>query len=223
MKRYLVNVNSYQGISPFWDDTHCRKTWSIMSFSMTTCFPKEPEEENCTVLSSSYNVIEANELYVNIKTETRDFAKIAFIDKCTGRFNLSVYYQINRKDFKRVILPDEIPTKNKSFGERSHFYKTNNDLLGFQAPFYCGTINYVSVYNCLCPAKTNALVDFTEVTAPSKKSSPSISVGTFTNNAVERSGSHHFFMKFYYYRTFEVFSGCECEAGYPKNKKICKG
>ena len=95
-------------------------------------FPKEPEEENCTVLSSSYNVIAVNELYVNIKTETRDFAKITSIDKCTGRFNLSVYYQINRKDFKRVILPDEIPTKNRSFGERSHFYKTNNDLLGFQ-------------------------------------------------------------------------------------------
>ena len=115
MKRYLVNVNSYQGISPFWDDTHCRKTWSIMSFSMTTCFPKELEKENCTLLSSSYNGIEVNEFYVNIKTETRDFAKIAFIDKCTGRFNLSVYYQINRKDFKRVILPDEIPTKNTSF------------------------------------------------------------------------------------------------------------
>ena len=53
MKRYLVDVNSYQGISPFWDDTHCQKTWSIMSASMNTCFPKEPEEENCTILSSS--------------------------------------------------------------------------------------------------------------------------------------------------------------------------
>ena len=89
--------------------------------------------------------------------------------------------------------------------------------------FYCGTINYVSVYNCLCPEKTNALVDFTEVTAPSEKSSPSISVGTCSKNAVKRSGSHHLFMKCYYNRTFEVFSGRECEAGYTKNKKICKG
>ena len=94
---------------------------------------------------------------------------------------------------------------------------------GFQAPFYCGTINYVSVYYYLCPAKTSARVDFTEVTAPSKKSSPSISIGTCTNNAVKRSRSHHLFMKWYYYRTFEVFSDCECEAGYTKNKKICKG
>ena len=94
---------------------------------------------------------------------------------------------------------------------------------GFQAPFYCGTINYVSVYYYLCPAKTSARVDFTEVTAPSKKSSPSISVGTCTKNAVKRSGSHHLFMKCYYNGTFEVCGGCTCEAGYTKNKKICKG
>ena len=60
MKRYLVDVNGYQGISPFWDYTHYRETWSIMSSSMFTCFPKELEKENCTVLSSSYNVRKAN-------------------------------------------------------------------------------------------------------------------------------------------------------------------
>ena len=109
------------------------------------------------------------------------------------------------------------------FLRKIQVFKTNNDLLCFKAPFYCGTINYVSVYNCLCPAKTNALVDFTEVTAPSKKSSPSISVGTCTKNAVKRSGSHHLFMKCYYNGTFEVCGGCKCEAGYTKNKKICKG
>ena len=174
-------------------------------------------------------------MYVNIKTETRDCSKIKFIDKCTGRFHLSAYYQINGKDFKRIILPDEIPTKNTSFGEGWHFYKANDDLsfsvdqkyksmkLGFQAQFYCGTINYVSVYYYLCPTKTNALVYFPEVTAPSIKSSPSVSAATCTNNAFKRSGSHHLFMKCYYSGTFELLGGCECEAGYTKNKNLCEG
>ena len=136
-------------------------------------------------------------------------------------------------------MPDEILGEvlkfRWSFGERWLFYYTNDDVsfsvdqnyksmkLGFQAPFYCGIITSIPVYYYLCPAKTNALIDVPEVTAPSKILSPPISVGTCTKNAVKRSESHHLFMKCYYNGTFEVFGGCECEAGYTKNRNICKG
>ena len=235
MKRYLVDVNGYRGISPFWDYTHCRETWSVVSSSMFTCFPKKPKKE--IVQYYPHHIVFAKQMncMLILKLKPGIVQRLNLIDKCAGRFHLSVYYQINRKDFKRVILPDEISIKNTSFGEGWHFYKSNDDLsfsvdqkcksmkLGFQAPFYCGAINYVSVYYYLCPAKTNPLVDFPEVTAPSKKSSPSISVGTCTKNAVKRSGSHHLFMKCYYNGTVEVVGGCECEAGYTKHKNLCKG
>ena len=128
VKKYLLDLKGYEGITSFLDDIHCLRTWSITNSGMTTCLSKDTEEENCTVLSVSYNVSEAKELYVNIKTETRDCTSINFIDKCTDKFNLSVHYQINENDFKRVILPDEIPTKNTNFGERWLFYHANDDV-----------------------------------------------------------------------------------------------
>ena len=33
------------------------------------------------------------------------------VSSCTGKFSLLVHYEINRKDSKCVILPDEIPKK----------------------------------------------------------------------------------------------------------------
>lgn len=142
-------------------------------------------------------------------------------------------YQISERNYKRFILPDEIPKKVSKKGKS--FIVANDTVsfsvdqnyksmkLGFQAPFYCGAIKSISVCYYLCTVKTNALVDFPEVTAPSKLSSPSISVGTCTTNAVKRSSSHHLLMKCYYDGTAEVLGGCECKAGYTKNKNICEG
>ena len=68
VKKYLLDLKGYEEITSFLDDIHCLRTWSITNSGMTTCFTKDAEEKNCTVLSVSYNVSEAKELYVNIKT-----------------------------------------------------------------------------------------------------------------------------------------------------------
>ena len=231
LKQYLRDSKGYQGINSFWM-SRCPSIWSIFGNYLLTCFPKIPEEENCTVLSPSYNVREAKELYVDIQTETRECTHVRNIS-CTGKFHLSVHYQIGERNYKRFIFPDEIP--KKVFNKIARFIYTNDTVsfsvdqnykmmkLGFQGPFYCGKIKSISVYYYLCPAKTNALVDFLEVTAPSKISSPSISVGTCTKNAVKRSSTHHLLMKCYYDGTAEVLGGCECKAGYTKSKSKCEG
>ena len=229
----LKDSKGHHGISSFLNNNRCRQTWSALPSGIATCFPKVSGKENCMVLSSSYNVREAKELYVNIQTETRVCTHLIDFKNCTGKFHLSVHYQINESIYKSFILPDEIP-KNVSH-KRTRFIHANDIVsfsvdqnyksmkLGFQAPFYCGVIQSVSVYYYICPANTNALVDFLKVTAPSKVSSPSISVGTCTKNAVKRSSSHHLSRKCYYNGTAEVFGDCECEAGYTKNKKRCIG
>ena len=55
---------------------------------------------------------------MNIRTETRNCTDVENVFNCTGKFNLSVNYPI-KNDFKRVILPDEIPLniykKDKDF------------------------------------------------------------------------------------------------------------
>ena len=231
-EKYSKDSQGYQGISSFWHIIQCHKVWSVGTNGITACFPKKLEEENCTVISLSYNISEAKELYVNVKTETRDCPK-NILYKCTGKFNLSVHYQITENDFKRVILPNEVPTKNTSFGERWLFYDTNDVSfsvdqkyksmkLGFQAPFYCGTINDVSVYYYLCPAKTNALIGFPEIIAPSKKLSPYTSAGTCTKNAVKKSNSRYLARQCYYDGTFEVIGGCEFKLDIQRTKTYAK-
>ena len=213
---------------------HCPDIWYIGDYGISTCFPKRPENVNCTVLSLPYSIREAKELYVNIQTETRNCADIR-VSSCTGKFSLSIHYQINRTDFKRVILPDEIPKKNPVL--ETGFYRANDDVsfsvqphykslkLGLRAPFYCGFITNVSVYYYVFPAKINELVDFPEVIAPSKISSPHTSAGTCTKNAVKKSNSRPLARKCYYNGTVEVVGSCECEPGYTNFylKKRCKG
>ena len=236
LKEYLLDSKGYQGITRFWEYP-CPITWSTANNNeLITCFPKIPEKASCTALSVSYNVREAKELYVNIQTMTRKCKQMKYLSNCTDKFYLSINYQVNESNYKRLILPDEIPkTVFKKDKKEIPFVYANDTVsfsvdqnyksmkLGFQAPFYCGSIKSVSVYYYLCPAKTNALVDFPEVTAPSKKSSPYTSFGICTRNAVKKSSSRHLSMNCYYNGTAEVFGGCECEAGYTKNKNICKG
>lgn len=233
VRQYLKDAQGYYGLNNQWV-SHCPTIWSLSDYELTTCFPKVPEKVNCTVLSSSYNVPEVIELYVNLKTYTRKCVS-SRVTSCTGKFNLSIYYQINRKDYKRVILPDEIPKKNPSFD--TTLYDANDDVsfsvdqnykslrLGLQAPFYCGIIRNVSVYYYLCPSQTIELVDLPEVIAPSKISSPYISVGTCTKNAVKKNNSLPLARKCYYNGTVEVIGSCECEPGFTNfyEKKRCKG
>ena len=214
----------------------CPSTWSTDNDHLSTCFPKNSEEMNCTALSESYNINKVKELYVNIQTETRECVK-AYGSNCTGKFNLLVHYEINNKIYKSFILPNEIPNKILSIKntEWGRFFATDDTVsfyveqnyqklkLGFQAPYYCGSVKSMSVYYYLCPTETNSLVNFLEVNAPSKMSSPYTSLGTCTRNAVKKSNSRQLSMKCYYNGTGEVFGGCECEAGYAKKKTICEG
>ena len=124
----LKDSNGHHGISSFLNNDRCRPTWSASRSGITTCFPKEPAKENCMVLSSSYNVKEAKELYVNIQTETRVCTHLINFKNCTGKFNLSVHYQINESIYKSFILPDEIPKKVSN--QRTSFIHAN-DIVSF--------------------------------------------------------------------------------------------
>ena len=234
MKQNLRDKENNSGITERWDNRKCANTWSISGKVLINCYPKIPEEMNCTVFSLLYDVSKVKELYVNIETNTRKCTSLKKYSSCTGKFNVLVDYEINKNSFKRFILPGEIPKKYPSVGP-GDFYKTDDNInfsvdqnykslkLGFQGPFYCGQVRSVSVYYYLCPVKTNALVDFSEVLAPNKTSSPYTHVGTCTRNAVKKSNNHPLSMKCYYNGTAEVFGGCECEAGYTKKKNLCEG
>ena len=230
VRKYIKDTSGYSGINWY---SPCQDVWALENGRFGACFPKPLERQYCVLLSKSYNIHEVNELYINIKTETRNCSTVKYF-KCTGKFNVSVHYETIENSF---VIPDEIPKQIEHSYLTGMFYKTDDDInfsvkqkysrlkLGFQAPFYCGVVESVSVYFYLCPAKTNALVDFPEVPAPSKILSPAISVGMCTKNAVTKYGDNSLFMKCYYDGTFEVLGSCQCEAGYTNSyeKKTCKG
>ena len=234
-KEYLKDAEGYPGISYLWHIS-CPAIWSFdVKNGLNTCLPKRREEANCEALSLLYNGRKAKELYVNILTETRKCWQRAFSESCTGKFNVSIHYLNNENRLKSFILTSEIPKKR--FDIKKHFFYANDTVsfsvdqnyknfkLGFQAPFYCGTIISVSVHYYLCPIKTSALVDFPEVPAPSKLVSPYVSAGACTKNSVKKRDSLDLSMKCYYNGTYEVVGSCECEAGYTNfyDSKICKG
>ena len=236
LRKYLTDTSGYSGMSRRWYSP-CPHLWVSEANVYIACYPKNPETQDCVLLSSLYNINEVNELYVNIKTETRNCSTFEDFYRCTGKFNVSVHYETIDHNFIRFTLPNEVPKQIEHSLGTGEFYETDDDIsfsvnqnynrlkLGFQASFYCGTLKSVSVYYYLCPAKTNALVDFPEVFAPSKISSPSTSVGTCTKNAVKKYSGHGLFMKCYYNGTVEVLGGCKCEAGFTNfyEKKRCKG
>ena len=238
VRKYIKDFSGYSGISLSWYSP-CPDVWTVTVSGPAICFPWHSESQDCVLFSTSFDINEVNELYVNIKTDTRNCSAIEMMDiwKCTGKFNVSVHYETFENNFISFVIPDEIPQQIEHSYRSGTFYKTDDDIsfsvkqkynrlkLGFQGPFYCGQLKSVSVYYYLCPAKTSALVDFPEVPAPNKTLSSSISVGTCTKNAVTKYGDHSLFMKCYYNGTAEVLGSCQCEAGYTNfyEKKRCKG
>ena len=235
-KKPLKDIMGFQGISSNWKN-ECPKIWSVVNNGLSSCYPRDPKFKNCGQLSELYSISGINELYVNIQTETRNCSNLTIYSDCTGKFNVSVYYEVSQKYFKDFVLSDEIPKNVVPSGLSEPFYKTDDDVgfsvnqnykrlkLGFQAPSYCGAITSVSLYFYICPANAKTLVKFSEVNAPSKISSPLESFGMCTDNAIKISSSHVLSRKCYYNGSFEVLGGCECDAGYTNfyDEKTCQG
>ena len=222
------------GKNLYWD-SQCWDIWDGSSTYLETCNLHflDLSQKYCAILSSSFSVDEVNELFIKTEAVTRACSTVSKDIQCTGKLILSLYYEMRGKDLEIFALSDKIPPKLlkpntgfiRSIDNISFSIKQNYNLLklGFQSHFYCGNIRSISVYSYFCPAKTNVLVGFVEVLAPIRTSSPSISVGTCTENAVKKSSSHRLSMKCYYNGTVVVFGGCECEAGYTNfyEKKRC--
>ena len=158
VRKYIKDTSGYSGISLSWYSP-CPNVWTFDS-GPGTCFPKHPESQDCVLFSTSFDINEVNELYVNIKTETRNCSATEMMDfwKCTGKFNVSVHYETFENNFISFVIPDEIPQQIEHSYHTGIFYKTDDVIsfsvkqkynrlkLGFQGPFYCGQLESVSVY-----------------------------------------------------------------------------
>lgn len=182
-------------------------------------------QKNCTFLYVSYNVSTINQLFGSINVTSKLGKNNAF-----RKVELLAVYD-NIMEQKIDELPEIRPKPNESLPSSKDFnfpvmhgYKIFS--LGLRGPYFCGTIDSISLFYYQCPASTTALVNFGAVPAPNKISNSVLINGTCTEHAV--TSSHELFMTCYYNGTFTVSGVCECEAGYSnfyrgKSNTICKG
>lgn len=219
-------------IEPWWTNTsQCNSdSWKIVN-EPTVCSVYGVSRQNCSLLYGLYDMGKANELFVNISTETR---KINSTDNLIRRTFLLFAFYRNSKNQDEVftkdigILPNSISdTLPNDFFETSDLisFSRNQNYshvrLGLQESLYCGTVKSISLFYYNCPTNTMALVDFNEEAAPNKSRSPKVLTGRCTKNAIQISSSLN--MSCYFNGKFEVSGSCTCKAGFTKIGNECKG
>ena len=236
--KFTPEINPNQGISPAWTQAvpNCTNYgWTFELGKASTC-ATDRLYENCTLQSPEYDVTKANELFVDIKTETR---KCNTMDKyrfCDETFVLLAVHKDSKKVNKPLIeFLGTIPApQSRSPNESSGKFLNATDVINFsrdqryshvklalQETSYCGTVKYVSMFYYKCSAKGSELIVFEDVAAPNKSASPILLTGKCTKHSVVESDPLR--MRCHYNGTFEVFGSCKCKAGFTYVHNKCQG
>ena len=235
--KFLPGFNPKEGISPAWTQTDqkCIRSGWIVGFGRAslTC---TIDGLNCTLQSPEYDVTEANELFVNIVTETRKCNTLIKGKFCEETFALLAVHRDKKnlnKPFTKFL--GTIPASpSRSPNESSSMFFKANDVINFsrdqkyshvklalQESSYCGTVTNVTIFYYKCSAKGSELVVFQNVVAPNKSASPILLTGKCTKDSVIES--YPLRMRCHYNGTFEVFGSCKCKAGFTNVHNKCQG
>ena len=225
VKFNISDTNGEFGITSKWEtdkETFCRTYgWFFANEKVFVC--DFSRSENCTIVSPPYNITEANELFINITTETRNCNTIS--KPCQQVFLLLALYA----DIKIYLgmVPSPPYTSSSNFSKASTIINFSKDQrykevqLGLQETLYCGTVESFSVFYYKCPVATSELVDFEEEVAPNKSASPKKLIGKCTSNAIQKSA--FLLMRCFFDGTVQVSGRCECKAGFTNHSNECKG
>lgn len=132
------------GIRPEWNasekNTCLLAGWIVSFSSITTCsFTKE----SCTVVSPQYIVNQANELFIDIATETRHCATLPG-KTCDNTFVLFVAYELYKR--RTVEIFHSISHLSNKFFKRREIIHFSKDqayeyiIVGLNASRYCGSV-----------------------------------------------------------------------------------
>ena len=234
--KFPLEVKPNEGIGPAWTqaDPNCTKYgWTIERYRASTC-TRHILYENCTLQSPEYDVTKANELFVDIETETRKCnTKDKFCDKTFALLVIHRDSQNLNKPFTKFLGTIPAPlsrSPNESSGNFSYATDVTNFSkdqryshvkLALQESSYCGTVTHVSMFYYKCSAKGSKLVVFQDVAAPSKLESPILLTGNCTKDSVLEN--YPLNMKCHYNGTFEVSGSCKCKAGFTNVDNKCQG
>ena len=229
-KTQIFDEYGMTGISSFWGGAKRNSCWFHTYFKLSACLLNENIRGNCTIVSNRYYVNTTEELFIEIKTETRNLT--ATTKSCENKFVVFATFESNKLDKTRTDNIANIP-HNKTLHKVEYFFITTDTIsfskyqeydyvmVGFNALSYCGTVHSFSMYYYICPESTIELVEFERQVAPIKSVSPKVLPGKCTNFALERRLP--LTMKCYFNGSFEIFGNCECRPGFTNVSMKCQG
>lgn len=219
-KTQIFDEYGMTGISSLWTSTN-NYCWNVGGSRIMTCSLDQNIGKDCIIVSNRYYVNTTEELFVEIKTLTRN--RTTFVVFATFGSN-----KLNKTKIDNIA---KIP-HNITFHEIGFFFKATDTFsfvkyqgydyltVGFDGISYCGEVASFSMYYYICPESIK-LVEFVREPAPMKSSSPKMLVGKCTNFAMETSSP--LTMRCYFNGSFEVLGSCECRPGFTNVKMKCQG
>ena len=228
-KILVRDAHGMTGFGPEWIELPERclaSGWNVISSSISTC---SLVNETCTIVSTQYNVNEANELFIDVTTETR----LLIQKTCDNTVVLFVAYEFFKRRRVQVIgnIPQFIPSHlNNTFLKRREIINFSKDhaydyiVVGLNKTCYCGRVSSFSIYYYNCPAMsaTNELIEFVQQAAPDISSSPRDVLGKCVKHAVQTSYLQ-LAMKCFFNGSFEIRGRCECRPGFANVNRKCEG
>lgn len=235
IKTILKDTSVHTGISLFWAISG---GWTISNNRISICSwgDSRYQRKNSTIVSSSYDLKNVNQLFVEVKSESRikDCSSNTRKKACTKSFDLLAYYGNDGKNFNHAEKIGSLPAKANLPSER--FYNSYDSVslqrnknykylkLALRSADYCGNVHVVKLfyYSC-CSSNFIAfdLIDIVETVAPGKSSSPVMLSVKCVKNAVPEIESHSVTARCYYNGSVEILGSCVCKPGYTNIHRKC--
>ena len=235
IKMILKDTSGHTGINLYWTTSG---GWDISNNRISICCWDDPRSKGktYTIVSSSYDLENVKQLFVEVHSESRikDCSNNTDKKSCTESFDLLAYYENDGEISNRVEEIGSLPAKANLPSDRfynsrdSVSFKRNKNYkylkLALRSADYCGTVSFVKFFYYSCSSSnfnTFDLIDIVDTAAPSKSSSPIMLSAKCVKNAVPEKDSHSVNARCYYNGSLEILSNCVCKSGYTNIQRKC--
>lgn len=239
IKIFLKDIKGFSEVH--WgrpSSSNCHLSYSSPSIKDIITCAYMGEEDNCTINSFPYELKQANQLFINVESNTRvDLCKSGSNKiHCKKTFDVVAYYGNDSNTYTHRNDVGTIPVYSKPFN--GSYYGSHDQLifernknykyvkLGMRYGNYCGTVKSISLFYYSCSSANFDefdLIDIVATNAPSMDSSPIILHAKCIENAVTIFDDSTVTVECHYNGSMKIIGKCDCEPGYTNIKRKCVG
>jgi len=229
----LKDAKGNDRLANFWSEHNgicSAASWTFLNNYFATCYSNIDNNlaQNCTLKTLSYDVADANLVYISIVGQTRSCkSQLTTNPKCQETFNAYATLKNNGTEADNLkyiaTIPSLVVPLTEKFNDKNETYSVKTDgfkliSFNFRSEYYCGSITTFNVFYYKCQASSNSLFDFTSVAAPAEGTKQF--QGKCTSNAVP-VGSIPLYLNCKFDGTSVATGSCICSPGHTKEGNKC--